>query len=87
MVLLALTDTTTKTIEELLDLARTTEDPRTRLEFLAELTERTDEVRSEIRTIRRDLVRELRRDGEGFQWSEIGILLGVSAQRAEQLSR
>lgn len=60
-------------------------DPEERLRRLAVVGEGVDDLEARIRRLKRSAILELRRDG--WHWHRIGAVLGVSAQRAEQLSK
>lgn len=63
------------------------DDPRERLRRLATIEEGLEDLRGRIRRVRRNAILEIRSREPLCTWTEIGELLGVSGQRAEQISR
>jgi hypothetical protein len=63
------------------------EDPAKRLLRLRGLQADLDSIDETVRGYVRDAIRELRSTTPAATWSEIGEILGVTAARAEQLSR
>ena len=74
-------------IEARVDRALAVADPSRRLRLLAEIHAETMALGLTLRARKRDAILELRSFPDRKTWEEIGELLGVSAQRAEQLSR
>ena len=68
-----------------LTAAVTEKDPVSRLRLLEAIQAETAGLSESLRSARRDAIQELR--SADATWREIGDILGVSAQRAEQLSR
>lgn len=75
------------TIEARVDRAVAVADPASRLRLLAEIHAETMALGRELRARKREAILELRSYPDRKTWEEIGDLLGVSQQRAEQLSR
>jgi len=61
--------------------------PERRARAAHELAESWPGIGGTIRVVRADAIRALKKDGDGRTWEAIGTLLGVTKQRAEQLSR
>jgi hypothetical protein len=77
----------TDPIDRLLaDVARTS-DPRERLRRIAEARADVTEVEHRYVMARRSAIVEARRGQPRLKWREIGEIFGVSAQRAEAMSR
>lgn len=74
-------------LEDLLEDVVHVDDPVERLRKIRELELGTSSLGEELRAYKREAILELRRLDPPRTWPEIGELLGVSAQRAEQLSR
>lgn len=70
----------------LVDVVRV-HDPADRLRKIRELRSGVSKLDAELRGATRDAILELRHLAPPMTWAEIGDLLGVSHQRAEQLSR
>lgn len=62
-------------------------DPTERLRVLAGLREMVGDADRDLRRLLREVIVELRGREPRATWPEIGEILGVSAQRAEQLSK
>lgn len=79
--------TTKHDLEALLVDVVHVQDPAARLRKIRELRDAVSSLDAELRAATRDAILELRSFEPPKTWPEIGELLGVSAQRAEQLSR
>lgn len=62
-------------------------DPERRLLAAHELAEALPALGGTVRALRADAIRTYRRTDDRRTWASIGDLLGVSHQRAEQMSR
>jgi len=63
-------------------------EPLARLEAIEKAGVELESMGADLRRLKGQAIRDLRGDGETRRtWAEVGDLLGVSAQRAEQLSR
>lgn len=73
------------TIDELLAIG----EPLARIRAIDETIETLAGTTSRLRKLKAQAIRDLRENGEDRRrtWAEVGALLGVSEQRAEQLSR
>jgi len=67
-----------------LETALSIADPERRLAALDTIQRNTDDVAARIRAARAEAVRELADDG--WTWEDIGALLGVTRQRAQQIA-
>lgn len=73
------------TFDELLAIG----EPLDRIRAIDEAIETIAGTTSRLRKLKAQAIRDLRENGEDRRrtWAEVGALLGVSEQRAEQLSR
>lgn len=75
-------------LEDLLDDALALEDPIDRFRALDVIEDRPRELHARIRYGRIACVQALREGPEGIRsWNAIGVLLGISGERARQLGR
>lgn len=75
------------TLANLRDLEKIAE-PLARLEAIDKAGAELEHAGAELRRLKGRAIRQLRGEGESRRtWAEVGELIGVSAQRAEQLSR
>lgn len=74
-------------LEEILEDVVHVDDPVERLRKIRELEDGAATLGADLRAYKREAILELRRLDPPKTWPEIGELLGVTAQRAEQLSR
>lgn len=72
------------TVDQLLAIG----EPLARIRAIDEAAEALEDAGAELRRMKGQAIRDLRGEGKDRRtWEAIGKLLGVSAQRAEQLSR
>lgn len=75
------------TLEARVERALSLAEPALRLRRLAEIHAETMALGLELRARKREAILELRSHPDRKTWVEIGEILGVSQQRAEQLSK
>lgn len=78
---------TDRSLEALLEVVAHVEDPAERLRMIRELEEGTGKLVEDLRARKRATILELRSLDPRPTWDTIGELLGVSGQRAHELSK